>query len=262
MNKRKSIFISIGLALLALLLIVSYLKKREHELLKMSQPVSVLVATRDILKNSPVEEDMIAIMEVPQRFLQPGALRNPADAIGRLAQSPISKGEQILGTKLITYGTETGLAVKIPAGMRAVAINIDLVTSVGGLVKPDNFVDVLATFNFGDNDKDDYKTLAIMENVRVLAVDADLGVGIVEGKKGSADRKQSQRIATVTLAMDPQQAQDLVLAQHSGELYLSLRSVSETDQTYSLKPSDIEALTGIKGRTTQKPAAYRQYRGR
>ena len=259
MNQRKSLYISIAMALLSIIMVGSYLHRREAELLDMSHPLPVLVATRDILKNNVIEEDMLEVREIPKRFVQPGALKNPLDAVGRLASSPIMAGEQVAGTKLLSFGEETGLAVKIPAGMRAVSINIDENSGVGGLIKPDNYVDVIGTFNFGDQSKDSYLTSTIFQDVRVLAVSHDLGAARAKaaGDTGSSNSNKT----TITLALDPQQAQDVILAQQSGELYLSLRSLSESEKTFNLKPSTAFSLTGLQEKTTQRPAAYRQYRG-
>ena len=261
MKQRKPLYISIGLGLMALLLAVSYLRKREQELLDLSHPVPVLVATRDILKNSPIEEDMLEMVEVPKQFLQPDALRQPADAVGRLTQSPIRKGEQLVGTKLITYGSDTGLAVKIPAGMRAISISVDEISGVSGLIKPDNYVDLLSTFNFGDQDKNNHETFTLFQDVRVLAVSHDLGVGLARSDKGKKTDEVAPRgsTSTVTLALDPQQVQDLILAEQAGELHLSLRSLSETEKTFNLTPSTITSLTGVKEKTARQQA-YRQYR--
>lgn len=263
MNQKKPVYIAIAMALVALLLGSTYIKKQEQKLIDRSHPVPVLIAKVDILKNMPVEENMVAVQEVPKAFLQPGALSHPAEAIGRLTSSPVMKGEQLLGTKLITYGDDTGLAVKIPQGMRALSVRVDPVSGVGGLIKPDNYVDILSTFNFGDEVKDDYRTFTLFENVRVLAVGKDLGVGLADASQDKQVRSRNRRdIEFVTLAVDPQQVQDILLAQNSGELYLSLRSLSESDKSFRLKPSSITNLTGIKQRTTQKVPVYRSYRGR
>lgn len=264
LKKHKPLLISVGLAFLALLLGASYIKNFENKLLDASRPIPVLKAVQDIQKNMPIEEQMLAVEEVPQKYVQPGALNHPNDAIGRLAESPIQKGEQIVGTKLITWGTETGLAVKVPAGKRAVSIHVDETTGVGGLIKPDNYVDVVGSFNFGDQSKDSHQAHTLLQDVRVLAVSRDLGVGLARKEKGANDRAEGGRSddkTTVTLALDPQEVQDIILAQQAGELTLSLRSLSETDKTFTLKPSTINSLTGMQEKTMAKQG-YRQYRGR
>ena len=73
---------------------------------------------------------MVTQEERPVDFIQPGAIDNPDDAVGLVAAAPIKKGEQILMTKLLTPGPNTGLSLQVAPDKRAVAIPVDQVRGV------------------------------------------------------------------------------------------------------------------------------------
>ena len=199
------------------------------------------------------------------------------DAVDQVTIVPILEGEQVLGTKLVSYGLETGLAVKIPRGLRAVSVGVTRESGVTGLIKPGDFVDLLGTFEFGSMDKSDQRTYTLLQGVLVLAVDQNLGIeSEVERAMGVAPEMESPRglfgggaqlgslrmeRPTVTLGLPPDQVQRVVMAQESGYLYLSLRSMFEDRVAVQLESVGIKELLGIQEKVYVTPPRWREYRG-
>ncbi len=275
---KMGIIIPAALAVLAVLLTYQYIHQKERELGFLAEPLPVLVVTQNIPRLTRLDQSMLAVEQVPRRFVQPGAITAMADAVDQVTIVPILQGEQVLGTKLVSYGMETGLAVKVPRGLRAVSIRVTDESGVAGLIKPGDFVDLLATFEFGSFDKSDQKTYTLLQSVLVLAVEQNLGIesdvatAMRARDQGNQERgffvarAQSGPISkadrpTVTLGVLPEQAQGVVLAQETGELYLSLRSMFEDRVAVSLSSTGLKELLGLQEKVYVTPPRWREYRG-
>jgi pilus assembly protein CpaB len=116
-----------------------------------------------------------------------------------------------------------------------VAINIDAsgATSAGGFVLPNDHVDILRTYRDEDAAKagqpDAFVTETILKNVKVLAIGPNVqtenGKTVIIG-------------SNATLELDPKQAETITLAQRTGQLSLTLRSL--LDAIAEAKPEDMQ----------------------
>lgn len=268
---KKGVIIPVVLGIIAVLLAYQWLRQKEAQLLLRGQPVPVLVAVKDIPRMTKLDKDAVEVRQVPRMFLQPMALTTVNVAVGQVTISPILKGEQVLGTKLVSPGIETGLAIKVPKGLRAVTIATDDVTGVAGLIKPGNYVDVLGVFEFGDGKKSDQKAYTIFQNVLVLAVARNVGpesdaararTMAQHEKAGGVARMMRRPVAsTVTLALTAVQAQSLVLGQSAGRVSLSLRSLFEGKEVESLTPTTLNSMLGIQDKVMFTPRPWHEIRG-
>ena len=134
------------------------------------------------------------------------------------------------------------LAIKTPAGKRALTVQIDSLSAVGGLINPGDFVDVLARLNVpreaagGTGGPVEQITAMVFQNLQVLAIGTNLnnpGMYDIQNKAGNL---------YVTLAMDPEEAGLMSFVQQNGKVQLALRSPSET-QSYLLQASSWQTLS-------------------
>jgi pilus assembly protein CpaB len=182
------------------------------------QPRAVLVAATDIPARMRVTETMFRVESRPESALQPAALNDPAKAVGSLALVTIPAGSQLTANEL---GTDVAqpLPVRLQPGMRAVSIPIDQVKGVSGLVQPGDRVDVIAIPpKTGD---DPPRAVTILRGIRVLAVGNSL-----ENPQATPS-PQEQSAGTVTLEVNPKQANLLAWADADSNLRLALRSPKE-----------------------------------
>jgi Flp pilus assembly protein CpaB len=151
--------------------------------------------------------------------------------------------------------SEQDLAHRIPAGMRAASVSVNSVTGVAGAIKKDDKVDVLATFDLGNDAASKAYTYTILEGVSVLSVSEEAG-----GLKGLG---ASSAKRTVTLSVRPADAQKLVLAQESGGISLLLRPSAEPDVQLVLPPATPASVTGDSNLVWHsKRPVFREYRGK
>lgn len=192
----------------------------------------VLVATRDLSYGTALNEPDMAWIEWPKAAVPAGVLRKSEapgakeEAQGSFVRSPISNGEPVRRERLVKGPTAGMMSTMLPAGRRAVAIDVSLNTTAGGFILPNDHVDVIRTFRDTEQAKergaDVVSSEVILTNVRVLAMGQT-----VETKNGEAVVSG----ATATLDLDPRQAELVLLAQRTGQLALLLRSLADANPT-------------------------------
>lgn len=235
MSGRAKLLLSLMLGLLAVFLVFVYVRGLERQLYEEVDMQNVIVTREDVAAGTAIEERVIQRIAVPRKYRQPQTFPAIEEVAGRVAVVPIPAGSQISGGMLADAGAEA-LSFEVPRGRRAVAITVTDETGVGGLVRPGNFVDIVGTFEFGRpvgyeqgriryaDEKTEIRTM--MQNVFVVAVNRELRRERIQAETGAAPpQSQSQRtLRTVTVLVEPQRVQELILAQEIGDLTLSLRS--------------------------------------
>jgi Flp pilus assembly protein CpaB len=102
--------------------------------------VPVVVAGSDLPAGSLLAEGGLEVARWPGDLVPPGAVRSPAQLVGRTLAGPVHRGEPVTDLRLVGPGLTTSL----PDGQVAAPVRLaDL--AVAGLVRPGDRVDVLAT---------------------------------------------------------------------------------------------------------------------
>jgi pilus assembly protein CpaB len=220
------------------------------------QTVDVLVAKADIpLGHSVTAADLqwqawpaaAASASFVRRDHDPNAATQIA---GSIARSPFVAGEPIRQAKLVKANGSGFMAAVLPAGMRAISVEISPETGAGGFILPNDRVDVILSRREKNADQsggEPATSRIILSNVRVLAIDQTPrekdGQNTVVGK-------------TATLELRPEQAETLARARQSGTISLALRSLADaskpsTDNDQAAKRDSIDVIRyGVQTRTT------------
>lgn len=188
-----------------------------------SNQKDVVVATRPLSVGVMVKPADVKIAKVGAESFPKGAFTKVEDVLDRPVISNILLDEPVLEGRLAAKGSGLGLAPTIPVGMRAVSVRVNDVAGVAGFVLPGMHVDVLVTGRPPSGDGD--MTTTCLQNILVLSA----------GQTMQADaRGQAMPSPTVTLLVDPEQAETLTLAGSDGHIQLVLRNSS--DQTVEKTP--------------------------
>ncbi|MCL6558793.1 MAG: Flp pilus assembly protein CpaB [Firmicutes bacterium] len=214
-----ALIFAVGAALSAYL----YLESVKQAYREAGKYVTVITAAGNIPARTVVTAAMIQYKDIPERYAHPDALRSVQEIIGKTTLVDIAAGEQILKSKLATQEDKTRtLSLSLSPGERAVTVKVDEVSGVGYFVQPGDKVDVLVTLeapsdtasaNPGQQIKGSC-TSTVISNVRVLAT----------GQNRIPNQTAATAYPTVTLAVYPLQAQQLILASARGSVGLVLRS--------------------------------------
>jgi pilus assembly protein CpaB len=214
----------------------------------------VVVAAEDITEGAALTSDALTLAELPIAAIPAGAFSAADSVVERVARVSIFKGEAIVPGRLAPAGTTAGIEVKISPGKRAMAVRIDDVTGLSGLMQPNSRVDVLVTLRDEENASGRISKL-FMSNMRVLSV----GAQVERGADG-----QAITAASAMLEVTPDEAERLAVAMREGSIQLVLRGYGDPDsiRTNGARPSDVlrQLRSGVMPETTrreQEPAASR-----
>lgn len=193
--------------------------------------VPVVVAARDIPARTMLTADMLEVKQLPADAALRGVFSDPAALEGRITLQAIAAGEPILPVKVAEQGRDRGLAFIVPPGKRALAVNVSEVIGVGGMLIPGDYVDVLVHFEAEEGRPD--KVITILQNIPVLSVAQTMQTPAPEGEQGQGGVRNetadpNPEAKTVTLAVTPEEAQALFLAEQTGEIRLALRSFGDS----------------------------------
>ncbi|KPP97811.1 Flp pilus assembly protein CpaB [Marinobacter sp. HL-58] len=98
----------------------------------------------------------------------------------------------------------------VPDGHKAIAFEMSSVASIGGLLRPGDFVDILVSFDERGESESSSKTL--LESVEVLSVKGATKVG------PSASEEDRRRNSTMVLSVPEERTRELVLASEEAQL--------------------------------------------
>ena len=190
----------------------------------------VVVALEDVSEGRSFGRASVALAQWPLGTVPAGAFSAVDSVVGRVARIDVFKGEVIVPGRLAPDGTGPGLEVKITPGKRAVAVRIDDVSGLNGLVQPNSRVDILVTLR--DAKAQTQVSKLFMSNMRVLSVGTVI--------QTSADNRPISA-PTAIIEVTPEEAEQLTIAQSEGTLRLVLRGYGDPDsiKTEGAKSADV-----------------------
>lgn len=211
-NKRLMI-LALLLALATAGCVYVYLNKIKADL-TLGKTQTVMVAAQNIPAKAVITAEMLKQVAVHTEYVHPQAIFSAKDAVGAITSAPVVKGEQLLKDRMVRENDSAYLAYKVPEGRRAISVNVTEAIGVGFMVQPGDTVDVLATINPDQPTK--LMTRTILQDITVLAVSQEREI---------TGEDQVKLAKTYTLAVLPDQAEALTLAEEKGRIRLTLRSV-------------------------------------
>jgi pilus assembly protein CpaB len=135
------------------------------------------------------------------------------------ALAPMQRNELILKTRITGPGQRATLSALLDEGKRAVTVRVDDVRGVAGFVLPGDRVDVILIRSVAHSNGPENVSDVLLQHVKVLAVDQIIN-----------ERQEHPTLArAVTLEVDTDQAQKILLATNVGKLSLILRQAGETN---------------------------------
>ena len=221
---------------------------------------AVVVAKSDIAAGTEITADMVKVIEVPNSLLVRDAFTSTQLVVGETARYPIAAGEQVTRARVGPNTEGDGLAFVVPAGMRAIAVSVDEITGVGGLILPGDRADVIAVISDQAGADNPDRVVTVLQDVEVLAVAQSAQEPVPAADEEAAaqaetdgasttsgqlpeDAEPQPSARTVTLALTPEQVQLLALVQEKGSVYLSLRRFGDKAQP-QLPVIDLSAILG------------------
>ena len=198
--------------------------------------------TSQYVQNNIAQQTKLLAKEYTQ---QTAALQKEVEINKRQVETLLQKQEMLARQvqsqpKVVVQGdkgqqqlvSQEAFSIVMPPGKRAVTIQVDTLSAVGGLISPGDFVDVIASLRVPEEiNAEKAKTKEVItvlfQNLQVLAV------GVLFKPAGGTElyeNRQKSKSVNVTLAVSPEEAALLTFAETNGKLQLSLRSPTEQDR--------------------------------
>lgn len=204
--------------------------------------VPVVVAAEDLTFGTRLEAKHLRVADFPTSAVPQGAYASPDSILRQTTKVFVVNGEPLLASKLSSIGG--GLSVRIPESMRASSIDVNVVSGVSGFVLPGDRVDVLCTIDNAPGQSQGVAIVkTILQNIEVVAA----------GIKTQTSKQDPIQVQTVTLIVDPKQAEDLTLGMHEGRIHLVLRNPVDSE-IVAMRPTDTREVFGL---SQPKPTATR-----
>jgi pilus assembly protein CpaB len=187
-------------------------------------PGTVVVAATPLAFGTVLSRENVTEIPWPAGAVPEGAYATKEQLFKdgrRVALTPMQRSELILKTRITGPGQRATLSALLDEGKRAVTVRVDDVRGVAGFVLPGDRVDVVlirtAPPTPGANGPEQFSDV-LLQHVKVLAVDQLVN-----------ERQENPTIAkAVTLEVDTDQAQKILLATNVGKLSLILRQAGES----------------------------------
>lgn len=201
-----------------------------------ARTTQVVAAAADLPAGISLSSKDVAMIDWPAEFPLAGSFSKTDAVVGRpLIHSQRAK-EVILERDLGATGSGVGLTGRIPPGMRATAIRSNEIVGVAGFLYPGSHVDVLATYNPPGGGGP--LTQTVLQDVVILTA----GQTIEPDPQGRA-----QTVNVVTLLLNPEDSQKLLLASSQGSIQFVLRNGVDQKKV-DIKPTHVDQLI-----STEKP---------
>src|SRR6267143_578743 len=223
----------------------------------------VLVAKATLPAQTALTTDNVEVKDVASDAVQPNAAAALADIQGKALTVPVAAGQQIL-TPFLANADQPEVkkfADLVPAGKRAMAVTFTELNTAGGLVAPGDYVDVIGVFNKNTLGKD--QSMLILQDILVLAVAQNTSADQLPRQASTSQSPAAlplpnrgstipaptpasvpfapAQTRSVTLAVDPEAAERLALAEDYGKLRYIVRPGAERTQS-AVMPADLTTL--------------------
>jgi pilus assembly protein CpaB len=248
MKRKIVLIVSLVAGLAAAVCTRLYLASKTSEVDRMKAAINRRYGTMEVLcfavdlpAGTVLAKSDLGIKKVPALGMRGQALTvdNVTDVVGRKILLGHSKGDVVFWADIEGGNPAAeGLSASVKRNLRAISINCSGAASVSGMVKPNDRVDVIGTFDFdSDHGKKNFVTCTILQNVLVLAT------GNVTAKSPQSSLGVRQGYSTVTLEVTPREAEMLAFTEQiKGRLILSLRNRNDASYEKELPKVDFEKI--------------------
>ncbi|WP_076411313.1 Flp pilus assembly protein CpaB [Shewanella sp. UCD-KL12] len=215
MNNKTLLFVLLSLifGVAAVFLAQSWLKSNTEANSPQASTGVITMATVAPL-GAILERKNLKLTPMPNSVIPETAIKSFEEAEGMVVKQNLYVGEILRSERLTKKGEGSTLASLISPQMRAVTIRVNDVIGVAGFLLPGNRVDVLNLFKRDGR----LQTDVVLANVKILAID----------QRASNDENKPKLVRAVTLELNLEQAETIMIAKGRGKLQLALRNPNDS----------------------------------
>ena len=206
-----------------------------------------VVAKVDIPRGAIISADMLTVKNFAVESLPEGTSSDIEEFVNLPTKLEIFAGDIMTTEKIFTDYRQAGFIGMIPENCRAVAVSVDNVTGIAGLMKAGDRVDVILV----SKSENGTHSKVILQNVLLLSIKSTLPNSLSEEKaedesitKEVAKEVTQQvlpasgEVGTVTLALKPDEVTRIIAATTLGKIYLVLRPLKPRSDSMYINETD------------------------
>lgn len=198
------------------------IKQLDEDAIKGKVMASVVVASRNLQPGELINSSSVSLRKIPQEFINSSSITgdNFETVDGQGLLLAVKAGEPILSSYTVTRGGAYFSGTLKP-GRRALTIEVDEISSISGMLRAGDKIDILVTAKqpkrIGIVAATDDMTFPLLSNLVVLAT-------------GQAQRGSGNAAVTythITLDVTPDEANSIIAAKTGGKMTAVLRSPTD-----------------------------------
>ncbi len=175
----------------------------------------VIVAASNIPFRRSIRPEDLTTRNLPPDSVPEGAAMTVDQVVGKMSTVDLFANEPILTQQLVTPDVVTQqVALSVPDGKIVLAVPTQSKLITNRLIRPGDFIDLLATFEVdiqrGDSTKATPETISMLQGLEIHAIILPVAVveegAAVAESEGGVFRTQDAEGQSVLLAVDPQDA--------------------------------------------------------
>ncbi len=203
---------------------------------------TIVVPNVNLPQYASIRDRDVKVVRIPLEQLPEGAVRSKSQALFRRVKSTVMADQPILEKHLYAIGESPRLSDQLSPGYRAVTLPVDVNSAINGMIQPGSHVDIALTATNDRPEIGGLATVTLLRDVKILATS-------ISQFPASEDRPR--RLSNITVAVTPEDANKLILAQRYGSLSVTLRSpldegaVASSDDNNLVNPLDLLGLSDL-----------------
>jgi len=260
---RRAMFIAAALALAGITLLFVYMKRFERDMSGGDQ-VELLAAVKPIKRGTVITDEMLTARDVPIAYVESRAIKaaERSKVVGLQSANEIAPQETVMWTDLAITTENRDVSSLVQPGKRAVTVHGagGDEAALNGLVRPGDYVDVVATMDEGvaanaaaPNGSKERVAVVLLQKVLVLAVAGDTQIAAAGDPK---TRPNGPPDKSITLSLNVKEAQLLALAMEKGHVSVAVRNPDDP-RISDLPDMPASALSDSKARAAAQSTVQR-----
>lgn len=188
---------------------------------KTREVIQIPVIRSDLAVGQEIQEKDILMKEVGAYNISEDFILKKEDLVSKYAAMELKKNRPVFKDQVVRDPSMTNITKRIQD--KALAISVNLVTSVGGLVRPDSFVQ-LGIIKKGEQGEALTEYPENLRAVRVLKVLQDNGKDTqsVEEENRTSELKEQVKPAVLVLDVNDKQIESILPYQYAGNIHCIL----------------------------------------
>jgi pilus assembly protein CpaB len=143
--RRPLFLVGIGTSVLAFILVLVLGNSLSNRVVTVTAETTIVVAAHDIGRRMVIGPADLTTTRVPLAAAPPAAMEQSSQAVGRVAQVNVLKGQPITTNLVSSAGSGEPAYLPIPAGWDAITIPAGELQAVGGFISPGDQLDMVVT---------------------------------------------------------------------------------------------------------------------